>query len=86
MPGNEKTVTYDLGDGAKMEFVLIRPGSFIMGSDKGNADEKPIHKVIITKPFYLGKFEVTQAQYQAVMGSNPSYFKGEGNLPVETVS
>ena len=86
MPGPKKAETYDLGGGAKLEMILIRPGSFMMGSDKGDPEEKPVHKVKITKPFYMGKFEVTQAQYQAVMGSNPSNFKGEGNLPIETVS
>ena len=86
MPGPKKIETYDLGGGVKLEMILIRPGSFMMGSDKGEENEKPVHKVKITKPFYMGKFEVTQAQYQAVMGSNPSSFKGEGNLPVETVS
>jgi len=86
MPGPKKAETYDLGGGVKLEMILIRPGSFMMGSDKGYSDEKPVHKVKITKPFYMGKFEVTQAQYQAVMGSNPSSFKGEVNLPVETVN
>jgi formylglycine-generating enzyme required for sulfatase activity len=47
--------------------------------------EKPQHRVRITKPFYLGKYLVTQEQWEAVMGSNPSYFKGPKN-PVETVS
>jgi formylglycine-generating enzyme required for sulfatase activity len=47
--------------------------------------EKPAHKVTLTTPFYIGKFEVTQEQYQQVMGANPSQFKGRG-LPVETVS
>ena len=47
--------------------------------------EKPAHEVILTKPFYLGKFELTQEQFQQVMGGNPSYFKGR-DLPVENVS
>jgi formylglycine-generating enzyme required for sulfatase activity len=68
-----------------MDFVLIRPGSFTMGSEKGRADEKPVTKVSITKPFYLGKFEVTQEQWQAVMGTNGSYYRGT-NLPAEQVS
>ena len=68
-----------------MGFVLIRPGSFMMGDEKGDADEKPVHKVTISKPFYLGKFEVTQEQWQAVMGSNPSHFRGAKN-PVDRVS
>ena len=72
-----------------MEFVLIPSGSFMMGSDpnfeEAHRDESPSHKVIISQPFYLGKYEVTQAQWLAVMGSNPSKFKGRNN-PVEMVS
>ena len=69
-----------------MELVLIPPGEFMMGSEKGDPDEKPVHKVMISKPFYLGKYEVTQAQWQEVMGTNPSHFKGDANRPVERVS
>lgn len=85
IPGPMKTATIDLAGGVKMEFVLIPAGSFMMGSDTGNTDEKPVHKVTLTKPFYLGKFEVTQKQWKAVMGSNPSRFKGP-KRPVECVS
>ena len=71
-----------------MEFVLIPAGSFMMGSpaseEKRDSDETQ-HKVTISKPFYLQTTEVTQGQWQAVMGSNPSDFKGENN-PVEQVS
>jgi formylglycine-generating enzyme required for sulfatase activity len=69
-----------------MELLLIHPGEFMMGAEKGDADEKPVHKVVISKPFYLGKYEVTQAQWQDVMGTNPSHFKGDPNRPVERVS
>jgi formylglycine-generating enzyme required for sulfatase activity len=65
----------------KLEMVLIPAGEFIMGDDS----EKPAHRVKITKPFYLGKYEVTQEQWEAVMGENPSYFKGPKN-PVEQIS
>jgi formylglycine-generating enzyme required for sulfatase activity/tRNA A-37 threonylcarbamoyl transferase component Bud32 len=65
-------------------FVQIPVGEFMMGGDK-YADEKPLHKVKISKAFEIGKYEVTQAQWKAVMGANPSNFKGE-NLPVEQVS
>ena len=86
LPGPKKSLAIDLGGGVTMEFVLILPGSFTMGSDKGQqSDEKPAHKVTLTKPFYLGKFEVTQEQWEKVMGSNPSNFKGP-KLPVEQVS
>jgi formylglycine-generating enzyme required for sulfatase activity len=76
-----KKLAVDLGGGVKLDLVLIPAGSFTMGDDS----EKPAHKVTITKPFYLGKYEVTQEQWEAVMGSNPSYSKGAKN-PVEQVS
>ena len=69
--------------------VLIPAGEFMMGSPDSDKDaidwEKPQHRVRITKPFYLGKYLVTQEQWEAVMGSNPSHFKGPKN-PVEQVS
>jgi len=68
-----------------MKLRLIQPGTFLMGSEKGAGDEKPVHRVTIAKPFYLGVCEVTQEQYEAVMGTNPSRFKGP-NRPVESVS
>jgi formylglycine-generating enzyme required for sulfatase activity len=69
-----------------IEFVLIPPGSFMMGSTNGDADEKPAHQVTINYSFYMGKYEVTQAQWQSVMGNNPSNFKDCANCPVEQVS
>jgi formylglycine-generating enzyme required for sulfatase activity len=71
-----------------MEFVLIPAGTFQMGANDSEAgnDEKPVHTVRITQPFYLGKYEVTQGQWQAVMGNNPSEFTGDSNRPVEQVS
>jgi formylglycine-generating enzyme required for sulfatase activity len=81
----EKTYTNGIG----MEFVLIPAGSFQMGADRNfeeaSDDETPQHRVTISRPFYLGKTEVTQAQWTAVMGNNPSKFKGRTN-PVEQVS
>jgi formylglycine-generating enzyme required for sulfatase activity len=72
-----------------MEFVLVPAGEFMMGSPESEAGrssfEGPRHLVRITKPFYLSKYEVTQAQWKAVMGHNPSKFKGD-DLPVEQVS
>lgn len=68
-----------------MELVLIKPGEFRMGSDDGDSDEKPAHEVFIYKPFYMGKYEVTQAQWRRVMGYSFSHFNGD-NLPVENVS
>jgi formylglycine-generating enzyme required for sulfatase activity len=63
-----------------MKFVRINPGTFKMGS----ADEGPIHDVTLSKGFYLQTTEVTQAQWQAVMGTNPSEFKGP-DWPVDMV-
>ncbi|MDQ3180143.1 MAG: SUMF1/EgtB/PvdO family nonheme iron enzyme [Acidobacteriota bacterium] len=77
----DKTFTNSIG----MEFVKIPSGSFMMGSDIIYRDENPIHKVAISQDFWLQRTVVTQAQWQAVMGNNPSRFKGD-NLPVETVS
>jgi formylglycine-generating enzyme required for sulfatase activity len=71
----------DLG----MDFLLIPAGEFTMGSDR-ESNEKPAHKVRINKSFYLSVYEVTQAQWQAIMGNNPSSFKSDPKLPVETVS
>ena len=72
-----------------MEFLAIAPGEFTMGCSEGDSacvdDEKPAHKIQITKAFEMGKYEVTQAQWTAVMGSNPSTIKG-GDHPVDTVS
>jgi formylglycine-generating enzyme required for sulfatase activity len=70
---------------AGMKFVRIEPGSFQMGSQTGGANERPAHEVTLSKGFYLQVTEVTQRQWEAVMGGNPSYFKGP-DRPVETVS
>jgi Sulfatase-modifying factor enzyme 1/TIR domain len=70
---------------AGIKFVWIPPGSFYMGSVNGKEEERPVHQVIINKGFYMGQYEVTQAQWQGLMGNNPSSFKGD-NLPVENVS
>jgi len=69
-----------------IEFVTVAAGEFQMGSTNGYSFEQPVHRVIISKSFQLGKYEITQGQWKAVMGSNPSYFKGDDNLPVEQVS
>lgn len=69
-----------------MEFVLIRAGEFFMGSAHGSQSERPVHRVKISRPFYLSKYEVTQGQWESVMGSNPSHFRDDANRPVEMVS
>jgi len=68
-----------------IEFVWVTPESFMMGSEKGQENEKPVHRVTILNGYYIGKYEVTQEQWQKVMKNNPSQFKGE-NLPVEGVT
>ena len=72
-----------------VELVKVEAGSFNMGAtsemENPYEDEKPIHRVTLTNNYYIGKYEVTQALWQAVMGSNPSCFKGD-DLPVERVS
>jgi formylglycine-generating enzyme required for sulfatase activity len=70
--------------------VFIRPNTFVLGSPTNepgrHADEGPQTSVTISHGFWMGKHEVTQAEYLAVVGSNPSQFTGNSNLPVETVS
>jgi len=77
----------DIFDMAVIEgsMVFVQGGTFQMGSNdfEANSDE-PLHSVTVDS-FYIGKYEVTQREYQALMGTNPSYFKGD-NLPVESVS
>jgi formylglycine-generating enzyme required for sulfatase activity len=78
----------DLGNGVTLELVLIPPGKFQMGApaeEQDRSSDEQLHEVEITRPFYLGKYEVTQEQYQQVMGTNPSNFKGK-RWPVEKVS
>ena len=75
--------------GLNLDMMAIPAGTFVMGSppdeDGRFPDEDLQTTVTITKPFWLGKTEVTQSQWKAVMGNNPSHFKGY-NLPVEQVS
>lgn len=72
-------------NGVEMKLVRIPAGTFDMGNDKGFDDEVPVHRVTISKDFFLGATEVTQAQYEAVMGENPSQNVGSSDLPVDTV-
>ena len=94
-PGQAQQIVQDLGNGVTLEMVLVPGGTFIMGSPAGEGydREKPQHQVTI-KPFLIGKYPVTQAQWQQVanfpklqrdLDPNPSRFKGK-NLPVERVS
>ena len=84
-PPTGETFTNSLG----MEFIRIPAGTFQMGDiwGGGQSDESPVHTVTLTKDFFIGTYEVTQAQWEAVMGSNPSSFSScGGDCPVETVS
>ncbi len=85
----DKTLPENFINSAEMEFILVPPGEFDMGSSmrekRRKLWESPVHRVKLEKPFYLGKYPVIQAQWQRIMGNNPSYFKGDG-LPVENVS
>ena len=86
--GNEKgefTGEVTLPGGVQLKMIKVEPGSFMMGSENGESDEKPVHRVTLTKPYYLGETEVTQAQWRVVMGNNPSHFQGDSR-PVERVS
>ena len=84
------TITIPVKDGISIDMVRVKAGTFTMGATaemkKPEDWEKPTHRVTLTNDYYIGKYEVTQALWQAVMGSNPSYLKGNNNLPVERVS
>ncbi|MBQ9766077.1 MAG: formylglycine-generating enzyme family protein [Lachnospiraceae bacterium] len=89
-----KKANVDYGDnivisleGCEIVLNKISAGNFLMGSYEGigDEDELPVREVTITEDFYMGVFEITQAQWEAVMGNNPSTFKGK-ELPVETIS
>ena len=89
MASGSNTISISVKDGISIEMVKVEAGTFMMGATSEmkdpDSDEKPVHQVTLTNDYYIGKYEVTQALWQAVMGNNPSHFKGE-NLPVETVS
>ena len=79
---------FEIARGVKMTMCWIPPGEFVMGSpvgEMGRDGEETQHRVTLTKGFWMGKYEVTQEQWQAVMGNNPSKFNGK-NLPVVQVS
>ena len=84
--GDVKVLT--LPGGVTMEMIWCEPGSFMMGSpltEVGRFEDELIHPVTLTKGFWLGKYEVTQAQWESVMGENRSRFKGP-DRPVDSVS
>jgi formylglycine-generating enzyme required for sulfatase activity len=86
--GRKVEETIEVGGGVKMTFVLVPPGKFLMGSpedEKERHQDETLHEVTLTEPFDLARTEVTQAQYEALTGKNPSRFKG-GDRPVEQVN
>lgn len=80
-----KDGTYvETAKGINLKMIYVEGGTFAMGSNSGDDDEKPVHNVTLDS-YYIGETEITQAQWRAVMDSNPSYYKGD-NRPVEYVS
>ena len=86
---NSDNISIPVKDDISIDMVRVEAGTFIMGATPEMEDpydwEKPTHQVTLTNDYYIGKYEVTQALWQAVMGNNPSNFKGD-NLPVSNVS
>ncbi|MBR6460739.1 MAG: formylglycine-generating enzyme family protein [Verrucomicrobia bacterium] len=83
-----KDMTIPLAEGVDLEIVEIKAGTFTMGSpadELGRESDEVQHEVTLTQDYWLGKYEVTQAQYEAIMETNPSHFSGDNN-PVEEVS
>lgn len=84
-----ETIKIPVKNGINIEMVKVEAGTFMMGATSEMKDpddeEKPVHQVTLTNDYYMSKYEVTQALWEAVMGSNPSRYKGD-NLPVEMVS
>ena len=81
-------ISEDLGSGATLEMVAIPGGSFVMGSpstETGRSSYEGPQRTVNISPFFMGKYEVTQEQYQAMMGNNPSYAKG-AKLPVDNAT
>lgn len=84
-PAAGQPLTLDMGQGVKLEMVWVPAGEFDMGTTTDGDDARPVHHVKITKGFWMGKCEVTQEQYEAVVGRNPAGYKG-AKSPVENVS
>ena len=85
--GQAQSFTEYLGNDVELEMIAIPGGKFMMGSPEGEGEdnERSQHEVTV-QPFFMGKYPITQAQYQQIMGINYSYFKGNGQRPVECVS
>ncbi|MFC1806025.1 formylglycine-generating enzyme family protein [Planctomycetota bacterium] len=85
LPQPRQHMELDLGGGVKMALVFVPSGAFLMGSRDAFITQRPVHRVRLDRPFYIGVTEVTQAQWEAVMSLNPSKDKG-ATRPVENVS
>jgi formylglycine-generating enzyme required for sulfatase activity len=85
LPYKILTRVVDLGEGVELELVEVIAGTFSMGSEDGDDDEKPVRGVSASRPFWIGKYEVTQGQYRVVAEASPAHFRGE-NRPVESVT
>lgn len=86
--GLEVETTVDLGTGVNLAMILIPQGKFMMGSplsETGHKGDETQHQVVFSSPYFIGKYEVTQEQWEAVMGDNPSQTKG-AKLPVTNIS
>jgi formylglycine-generating enzyme required for sulfatase activity len=83
--GSAEVKEYTVG-GVTFKMIRVEAGSFRMGSIDGDSDEQPVHNVTISSDYYIGETEVTQELWATVMGSNPSNFTSDSQLPVETVS
>jgi formylglycine-generating enzyme required for sulfatase activity len=100
LAANDVAVTIVAGPSAALDMVAIAPGTYLRGSPitplnvapyNNQAESQPVQQVAISRPFWIGRHEVTQAQYQAVMGNNPSWhqggaYPGAAQRPVELVS
>jgi len=96
VPSSSKLRSFQLGNGIELEMIWVPPGSFLMGSPKTEPERAPDEtqrNVTIERGFYLGKYEVTQEQYEIMMRGNhfkidpnPSYFANQPNCPVENIS
>ena len=86
---NSDNISIPVKNGISIDMVRVEAGTFTMGATPEMENpwdgEKPTHQITLTNDYYIGKYEVTQALWKAVMGNNPSNFKGD-NLPVEMVS
>jgi formylglycine-generating enzyme required for sulfatase activity len=87
----ESSIDLNVGGSVKMELIFVPPGSFVMGGDPNKKDgrfecvESPKHTVTLTRGFWMGKYPVTQAQYQTLMGNNPSKSTKDPNCPVDNI-